>query len=155
MAASDELDLATLDFGKVEPAQFARIVKELPGRRLTEFMAGEHRRRVLDELFRRMATLVKPNAAVGRSVLVRWRITGAGYGTDTYETAIADGRCEVTGEATGRTPDLTLTMAAPELLKLASGNASGPTLFFTRKLKAQGDLRLAGGLMHFFDIPRP
>jgi putative sterol carrier protein len=154
MASLDDLDLETLDFGSVEPNEFARIVKGLNARRMAEFMAGPQRRRVLDEVFGRMETLFKPQAAGNRDALIRWRITEGEEGGDVYETHIAGGVCKVTPERTDRTPQLSLTMAAPEFLRLVSGNASGPTLFFTRKLKVKGDIRLAGGLTYFFDIPK-
>jgi putative sterol carrier protein len=154
MAALDDLDLETLDFGSVEPQEFARIVKGLSASRLAVLMEGPQRRRVLDEVFGRMHTRFRPSAAGDRDALIRWKITdGAGDG-DVYETHIAKGACTVTSERTERTPQLSLTMAAPEFLKLGSGNASGPTLFFTRKLKLKGDIKLAGFLTHYFDIPR-
>jgi hypothetical protein len=173
MTALGDLDLETMDFGAVEPREFARIVKRLSTGRIAELMVGPQRRRVLDEVFGRMHTLFKPEAAGDRDALIRWRITGgrdrgkvAGTGTgtgqddgerggDVYETHIAHGTCTVTPERTDREPQLSLTMAAPEFLKLVSGNASGPTLLFTRKLKLKGDIRLAGGLTYFFDIPKP
>lgn len=155
MAALDDLDLETLDFGSVGPDEFARIVKGTPTRRIAELMSGPHRRRVLDEVFNRMQTLFKPDAAAGRDALIRWRITGGDGGADdVYETHIDGSACTVTPERTEREAQLSLTMAAPEFLRLASGNASGPALFFTRKLKLKGDIRLAGGLTHFFDIPK-
>jgi hypothetical protein len=40
MAALDELDLETLDFGLVEPNESARIVKGLKPQRLAEFKSG-------------------------------------------------------------------------------------------------------------------
>ncbi|NJP45507.1 SCP2 sterol-binding domain-containing protein [Actinacidiphila epipremni] len=156
MTAQDDLDLETLDFGSVEPHDFARIVKGLPTARIAELMAGTQRRRVLDEVFGRMNTRFRPDAAAGRDALIRWRITAADGGPDdVYETHIGGGTCTVVPERTDREPQLSLAMAAPEFLKLVSGNASGPTLFFTRKLKVKGDLRLAGSLTYFFDIPKP
>jgi predicted lipid carrier protein YhbT len=155
MAAPDDLDLESLDFGAVEPKEFARIVKGLSARRIAEFMDGPQRRRVLDEVFGRMHTHFRPDAAGSRDALIRWRITDGEDGGDVYETHIARGACTVTPRRTDREPQLSLTMAAPEFLKLVSGNASGPTLFFSRKLKLKGDVRLAGGLTHLFDIPRP
>ena len=156
MAASDDLDLATLDFGSVGPRDFARIVKDLPTARIAELMSGTQRRRVLDEVFGRMHTLFKPDAAAGRDALIRWRITAPDGGPDdVYETHIGGGACTVMPERTDREPQLRLTMAAPEFLRLVSGNASGPTLFFTRKLKLKGDIRLAGSLTYYFDIPKP
>jgi hypothetical protein len=156
MAALDDLDLEALDFGSVEPVEFARIVKSLPAARIAELMAGPQRRRVLDEVFGRMHTLFRPDAAGDRDALIRWRITAADGGPDdVYETRIGGGACTVTPERTDREPRLRLTMAAPEFLRLVSGNASGPTLFFTRRLKVKGDVRLAGSLTYFFDIPKP
>jgi predicted lipid carrier protein YhbT len=155
MAAREDLDLDSLDFGSVEPNEFARIVKALPGTRIAELMTGPRRRRVLDEVFGRMETLFRPENARGKDALIRWRITdGDEDGGDVYETHIAHDACAVTSGRTDRTPQLSLTMAAPEFLKLVSGNASGPTLFFTRKLKLKGDIRLAGGLTYLFDIPK-
>ncbi|MCL2551754.1 MAG: SCP2 sterol-binding domain-containing protein [Actinomycetia bacterium] len=154
MAALDDLDLDALDFGSVEPEEFARLVKGLSAPRLAALMDGPQRRRVLDEVFGRMHTRFRPSAAGDRDALIRWKITGAAGDGDVYETHIAEGACTVTAERTERTPQLSLTMAAPEFLKLVSGNASGPTLFFTRKLKLKGDIKLAGFLTHYFDIPR-
>lgn len=154
LASALDLDaLDALDLGSVAPETFARVVKALPARTAAEFMAGPQRARVLDEVFRRMETLFRPEAAGSREVLVRWRITAPG-GVDVYETRVADGRLVATPGATDRVPRLTLTMAAPELLRLAAGCASGPVLFLTRRLKAQGDLLLAGSLTRWFDLPR-
>ncbi|MCQ4084639.1 SCP2 sterol-binding domain-containing protein [Streptomyces sp. RB6PN25] len=149
-----ELDLDALDLGAVEPREFARIVKRTPPRKAAEVMTGPHRRRVLDELFRRMELLFRPEAAGDRTALVRWRITGEGDACDVYETYIADGCLVVTPHTTDREPRLTVTLAAPDLLRLASGNASGPVLFLLRKLRAHGDLRLAARLTELFDMPK-
>lgn len=154
MAGPDELDLETLDFGAVEPREFARIVKGLSARRLAELMAGPQRRRVLDEVFGRMRAHFRPDAAGNRDALIRWRVAEGEEDGDVYETHIAGGACAVTPGRTDRTPQLSLTIGAADFLRLVSGNASGPTLFFTRKLKVKGDIRLAGGLTYFFDIPR-
>lgn len=149
-----DVQLDAMDLGAVEPREFARIVKRTPARKAAEVMAGPHRGRVLDELFRRMETLFRPEAAGERVALVRWRITRADGPYDVYETYIADGRLTVTPYATDREPRLTLTLAAPDLLRLASGNASGPALFLLRKVRAHGDLRLAARLTELFEIPR-
>jgi predicted lipid carrier protein YhbT len=155
LASGIDLDtLDTIDLGSVAPETFARVVKAIPARRAAQFMAGPQRGRVLDEVFRRMETLFRPEAAPGRETLVRWRITADGGGMDTYETVVGAGRLVATRGATDRAPRLTLTMAAPELLALAAGCASGPVLFLTRRLKAQGDLLLAASLTRWFDLPR-
>ncbi|OIV39166.1 acyl-CoA synthase [Mangrovactinospora gilvigrisea] len=148
-------DLAGLDFAAVSPEEFARIVKSAPGRQIKEFMRGPDRARVLDEVFGRFETRFRPTAADGVKALVRWRVTGAdGAEPDVYETDIAGGACTLAKGATDRRPRLTLTLAETEFLKLVSGNASGPVLFMTRKLKVEGDIGLAAGLTKYFDIPK-
>ncbi len=158
MANADDLtaalDLDTLDMSGITPERFARIVRSTPPERTAAVMAGPHRRRILDELFARMRVLFKAEAAGDREARVRWRITAPGAEPDVYETDIAAGRLTVTGHLTDRAVRLTLTMAAPELLKLASGSASGPLLLITRRLSAEGDLLLAAALTRWFDLPR-
>lgn len=149
------LDLDALDMSAITPESFARIVKATPPERTAEVMAGPHRRRILDELFGRMTVLFKSEVAGDREAMIRWRITAPDTAEpDTYETDIAAGHLTVTPHPTDRAPRLTLTMAAPELLKLASGIASGPLLLITRKLSAEGDLLLAAALTRWFDLPR-
>jgi hypothetical protein len=154
-ALAAALEDGTLDLVDVTPVEFARIVRDMPHREAAAFMAGPHRRPVLDELFARMGRLLRPGAAGAREVLVRWRVTAPGGGHDVYETAVAGDTLTVTPRATARTPRLTLTMAAPELLRLAAGLASGPGLLLTRRLSARGDLLLAAAMTRWFDLPRP
>ncbi len=147
------LELDGLYLPSVTPERFARIVRATPRGRAAEVMAGPHRRRILEELFARMPALFRAEAAGGREALVRWQVTTPAGGPDTFETEIAAGLLAVTGHATGRVPRLTLTMAGPELLRLAAGTASGPWLLVTRRLRADGDLLLAAALTGWFDLP--
>jgi putative sterol carrier protein len=45
-------------------------------------------------------------------------------------------------------------MKPADFLKLVSGNASGPTMFMTGKLKLEGDVMLASRLTSMFRIPK-
>ncbi|WP_330241633.1 SCP2 sterol-binding domain-containing protein [Streptomyces sp. NBC_00525] len=145
-------ELAALDFAAVSPEEFARIVKGLSARQLSEVMHGELRTRVLGEVFGRMRQQFRPEAAGGLTALIRWKITG-----DTevvYETALADGTCAVTEGRSDAEPRTTLIMADTEFLKLVSGNGNPITMFMMRKLKVAGDVGLASGLTRYFDIPK-
>lgn len=146
------LDLSSLDFGALEPAEFARLVKQASKAELADAMAGPHRRAVLDEVFARMSSRLRPEKAATLRAVIRWTITGDA-GTDEYEQVIADGACTV-GPPTDAEPRLTITTDAVSFLKLVSGNASGPALFMTRKLRLDGDLGLGAGLTGYFDIPK-
>ncbi|MFJ2022449.1 SCP2 sterol-binding domain-containing protein [Streptomyces sp. NPDC087897] len=145
-------DLARLDFAAVAPEEFARIVKSLSARQIAEVMRGELRTRILGEVFGRMKQQFRPEAAGGLTALIRWKVTGESEAV--YETAIADGVCEVTPGRSGAEPRTTLVMGDVEFLKLVSGNGNPVTMFMMRKLKVAGDVGLASGLTRYFDIPK-
>ncbi|MGW4227700.1 SCP2 sterol-binding domain-containing protein [Streptomyces sp. NPDC004980] len=145
-------ELAGLDFAAVSPEEFARIVKGLSAKQLTEFMRGELRTRVLGEVFGRMRQQFRPEAAGQLKALIRWKITGES--DEVYETAIAAGACTVSAGRSGAEPRTTLVMGDADFLKLVSGNANPVTMFMMRKLKVAGDVGLASGLTRYFDIPK-
>ncbi|MFD5201147.1 SCP2 sterol-binding domain-containing protein [Streptomyces sp. NPDC058375] len=145
-------DLSALDFAAVAPEEFARIVKGLSAEQLAEVMRGELRTRILGEVFGRMRQQFRPETAGGLTALIRWKITGESDAF--YETAIADGACQVTPGRSEAEPRTTLVMADAEFLKLVSGNGNPVTMFMTRKLKVAGDVGLASGLTRYFDIPK-
>src|SRR6478609_5642674 len=87
-----EFDVA--DFTSLDPAGFAQLVKSASDARIAEVMSGENRPTVLNEVFRRMPSLFRPERAGNTSAVIHWSITGAADGgTDTYELVIADGAC--------------------------------------------------------------
>ncbi|MFG2647096.1 SCP2 sterol-binding domain-containing protein [Streptomyces sp. NPDC048436] len=157
--------VAGLDFASVTPEEFAKIVKGLSNKEITEIAQdGELRARVLAEVFGRMGRQFKPEAAGTLKALIRWKITGAdkavGEGADkaadetVYETDISEGTCTVSAGRSNAEPRVTLVMGDAEFLKLVSGNANPVTMFMTRKLKVAGDVALAAGLTRYFDIPK-
>ena len=158
MSSLDELDLESLDFRAITPPEVARLVKDvLKGsnkRDLAQLVAGPARPRIAEEVFSRMEDQFKPESAGRMKALIRWVISDASLPDLVYETDIADGTLTLHKGATEQTPRLTLTMASIDFLRLVSGNASGTTMFMTRKLKASGDLGLATSLTRFFDIPK-
>jgi predicted lipid carrier protein YhbT len=154
MTSLNELDLDNLDFAAISPQDFALLVKNTPKRTLDEIVAGPARQRILQEVFSRMESRFKPETAGRLDALVRWRISDPQQEDAVYETAIADGTCTLGTGTSDRDPRLSLTLSAADFLRLASGNASGITLFMTRRLKAAGDLGLASGLTRYFDIPK-
>ncbi|MEW2524760.1 SCP2 sterol-binding domain-containing protein [Streptomyces sp. NPDC047071] len=148
--------IAGLDFASVTPAEFARIVKGLSGKELTEIATDAPlRARVLREVFTRMEQQFRPESAGSLKALIRWQVTGSGgVGDAVYETDIAESACVVREGGSAAEPRVTLVMGDAEFLKLVSGNAHPVTLFMTRKLKVVGDVALAAGLTRYFDIPK-
>ncbi|MFC8129931.1 SCP2 sterol-binding domain-containing protein [Streptomyces sp. NPDC057302] len=145
--------VAGLDFASVTPEEFAKIVKGLSGKEITEIAQdGELRARVLREVFGRMGRQFKPEAAGTVKALIRWKITGIDEAV--YETDIDEGSCTVREGRSEAEPRVTLVMSDAEFLKLVSGNASPVTMFMMRKLKIVGDVAFAAGLTRYFDIPK-
>jgi putative sterol carrier protein len=146
-------NLADLDFAKVSPQEFAKIIKSLSAKEIKEMAQDDElRSRVLQEVFGRMERQFKPEAAGSLSAVIRWKINGVTEAV--YETAIANGAVTVREGRSAGDPQVTLVMADADFLKLASGNSNPVTMFMTRKLKIAGDVALASGLTRYFDIPK-
>ena len=138
----------------IGPKEFAQLVKATPDSTIAEVMGGEGRSKILDEVFNRMPTLFRADRAGATQAVIHWNITGGpGGSTDSYETVIENGACTVTNQPV-RDPKLTMTMDAPTLLKVVSGDGNPMMMFMTGKVKAKGDLGIAAQIAKLFDIPK-
>lgn len=147
-------DFDLSDFSKVDPKQFATIVKSVPDAQIKEVMQGELRGPILDEVFGRMPSLFRADRAGSTNAVIHWNISERpDGGVDTYEIVIENGTCTVS-ESADRDPKLSLTMGPVEFLKVVSGGANPVMMFMTGKLKAKGDLGLAANIANLFDIPK-
>lgn len=147
---------ADLDPSQVDASTFAQLVKQASNAQISAVLSEPTlRARVLTEVFHRMADHFRPERAGDTHAVVHWRLTdGAGPdGYDRYETIIENGACVVNDERT-RDARVTLTLGAPDFVRLITGNTSGPGLFITGKMKVKGDLAFAAGLINLFDLPR-
>jgi putative sterol carrier protein len=153
---SEREEVTAVDVSAVDPAEFAKLIAESSDVVIAEIVNGEQRKRVLDEIFSRMADHVEPERARGTDAVVHFKLLdrpeelGGGY--DHYEVVFEGGRCTASDQPE-REPNVTIKVGAVDFLKLAAGKASGPTLFMTGKLKLEGDVMLASRLTGFFRIP--
>jgi putative sterol carrier protein len=147
-------DFDLSNFASVDPQQFAQLVKTAPADQLKQVMQGEQRGAVLDEIFRRMPGLFRPDRAGNTNAVIHWNIGDKpDGGVDTYELVIANGACTLS-EKPEQDPKLSLTLGAVDFLKVVSGNGNPVMMFMTGKLKAKGDLGLAANIANLFDIPK-
>lgn len=138
----------------MEPGDFAKLVKSTPDETITAVMAGEHRREILDEIFRRFPTMFRADRAGSTDAVIHWEVGGAPEGgSDTYQVVITDGTCTTSAQA-DQEPRLTVTLGPVDFLKVVSGNGNPMMMFMTGKLKAKGDLALAANIVSFFDLPK-
>jgi putative sterol carrier protein len=153
---SEKDEAATLDTSAFAPNDFANLIAGSSDEAIAEVVNGPQRKQVLDEIFKRMADHVEPGKARGTDAVVHFKILdrpdelGGGY--DHFEVVFEDGGCTASDEPQ-REPKVTIKVGAVNFLKLASNQASGPTLFMTGRLKLEGDVMLASRLTGFFRIP--
>jgi putative sterol carrier protein len=147
-------NLNEVDFASLSPQEFAKTIKGTSDAEITSALTGEHRSRILDAIFAKFPDFFRADRAGSTNAVIHWTITGRpDGGTDTYEVAIADGKC--TAPPTPQhDPDLAITVAPIDFLKLVSGNGNPVMMFMTGKIKAKGNLGLAANIQNLFDIPK-
>jgi putative sterol carrier protein len=143
-----------IDPASVDPAAFVKAIADTPDEQLAAGMADEQvRTMVLDGIFSQMAEHFDSEKAAGTDVVIEWRILDKpGGGEDRYQVVVTGGACKVDKDAS-HAPRVTFTLKPVDFLRLVSGNAAGPTMFMTGKLKIDGDLMFAAGVQSLFRIP--
>ena len=142
---------ATVDASAVDPQEFARRIGQTPDDQLRAAIQGPLREQILTEIFRRMEEHFKPGS--GQDAVIHWKITGRpDGGEDVWEAVVSDGTCS-TSSAPESEPRVTLKMDGVDFLKLVSGNASGPMMFMSGKLRIEGDLMFSAQIQSMFTIP--
>jgi putative sterol carrier protein len=140
---------------EVDPAAFAKVIADTPDDQLAAGMASENRALVLEEIFKRMEEHFDADGAKGTEAIVDWKIWDkpeGGY--DHWRIEIANGTCRVVPDP-GEDPPARVTFKVKpvDFLKLVTGNASGPQMFITGRLKIDGDLMFAARVQGFFKVP--
>jgi putative sterol carrier protein len=139
---------------EVDPAAFAKVIADTPDEQLEQGMRSENRAIVLEGIFDQMEEHFDADGAKDIDAIVDWKIFDrpeGGY--DHWRIEIADGQCRVHAEPDERPARVTFRVKPVDFLKLVTGNASGPQMFITGKLKIEGDLMFAARVQGFFEIP--
>ena len=144
----------SIDPETVDPQAFARTIAEASDEQIREGLSGPVRERALKEIFRRMEAHFDAVKARDVEAVIHWRIGGRPEGGhDQYETVIRGGSCTVSQGGSAE-PRVAFQVDDPvDFLRLVTGNANGPMLFMSGKLKIQGDLLFAARVQSFFQIP--
>jgi putative sterol carrier protein len=145
---------ASIDTSEVDPQEFARTIAAASDEQIREGLSGPMRERALSEIFRRMEEHFDAAKASGVEAVIHWRVGGGPEGGYTqYETVIQNGNCTVSEGGTAE-PRVAFQIDDPvNFLRLVTGNANGPMLFMSGKLKIAGDMMFAARVQSFFQIP--
>jgi putative sterol carrier protein len=138
----------------IEAEDLAKLVASATDEQLAEGLADEeNRKRVLDEIFRRMTEHVNPEKAKGVDAVIHWQILDRpDGGVDEYEVVIKDGAATLSEEP-NQDARITFKSKPVDFIRLVSGNAAGPMQFMSGKLKIEGDLMFAAQMTSIFRIP--
>jgi putative sterol carrier protein len=144
-------DTQAIDASQVDPHEFARSIAQTPDEQLREGIEGPLRGQILAEIFQRMEHHFRPASA--QDAVIQWVITGRpDGGEDHWEVVIAGGACTVSPEPKSE-PRVTLKLDGVDFLKLVTGNANGPMLFMSGRLKIEGELMFSTQIQSMFTIP--
>jgi putative sterol carrier protein len=147
--------MSEIDTADLDPAEVARNIAQASDEQLDELMSGPMRGQILAEIFGRMEQHFRADTARDTSAVIHWRIGGAGEAVDEWESVIADGRCAVhEGFQASEPARVTFTIGGADFLRLVTGNAAGPMLFMSGKLKIEGDMMFAASAAGLFTIPK-
>jgi len=104
----------------------------------------------LDKVFQGMVDAFLPAKAGGQSAVIQYDVNGPD-GKHSFQIKVADGKCQYVSGAP-ESARVTLTLAAPDFLRLVSGKLNGQTAFFQGKLKLSGDMMFAQTMQSWFKM---
>lgn len=104
----------------------------------------------LDKVFEGMVEAFLPDKAGGQSAVIQYDVNTAD-GTHSYQLKVADGKCEYV-KGSPESARVTLTLSAPDFLRLVTGKLNGQTAFFQGKLKLSGDMMFAQTMQSWFKM---
>jgi putative sterol carrier protein len=132
----------------MSPEQFMAFVKSSSEEEIVSGVREAGVENALDQTFQAMKEHFLPEKAAGVDALVQYVVTDEGN-EHAYLMAISAGTCELRKEKAANAR-VTLTTDLASFLKLVAGEAQGPMLFMTGKLKVGGDLMFSQRVASFF-----
>ena len=131
-----------------DPAVLAEAIKDLDDDALAEQVRSIGVDEVLKAIFSGMEEAFVPERAAGVDSTIQYDISTE-EGTKTWSVSFAWGEC-TTSEGAAANPRLTLQVGLVDFIRLIFGQAQGPQLFMTGKIKLQGDMMFAMQMQGFF-----
>jgi putative sterol carrier protein len=131
-----------------DPAQLAATVENLSDDELAKQISELGTDGVLAGIFSGMEEAFQPEAAAGVSSTIQYDIK-SDEGVNQWMVEVSDGACS-TSPGPADSPRLTLQLDLVDFVRLIFGQAEGPQLFMSGKLKLQGDMMFAMQMQKFF-----
>src|SRR5205823_12876102 len=124
----------------ITPERFAQMVAAASDEQILEAIHAGGPTTVLDRIFRGMQERFVPDKARGVDAVIQFVVTDQDQ-EHPYAITVRDGTCGVEASK-AESPKVTLTLDLVSSARLTAGQAQGPQLLMTGKLKVTGDLSL-------------
>lgn len=132
-----------------DPAQLAEAVKDLSDEDVNSAINEMGLDMVLKEIFTGMQERFLPEKTQGVASVVQYDIQ-SDDGVKTWHARYSP-EGATTGEGPADSPRLTLQIGLVDFVRLIFGQAQGPQLFMSGKLRMQGDMMFAMQMEGFFN----
>lgn len=99
------------------------------------------------DFLNKLPAALNPSAASGLDCVLQFNTSTPAY------VSIKDGAASV-AEGTAPSPNVTISMADDDLIKMFKGELNAMMAFMTGKLKVDGDLMMAQKLANLFDASK-
>jgi putative sterol carrier protein len=137
----------------VTPEAFARLVRGAGDEEIRTVVRGLGTGDVLQRVFDEMERRFLPEKARGVDAVIQFVVTD-GDEEHRYGVTVREGSCSLSRGRVAE-PSVTLAMDLVPFMRLVAGEARGPTLYVTGKLRVTGNPMLAAGVASFFRTPEP
>lgn len=141
-----------IDPVKVTPEEFAGLIANADDQQIAATVRATGTESVLDRIFEGMKERFQADKAQGVDAVVQFVVNDEGA-EHAYAVKISNGACEIT-KGHADSPKVTIATDIVSFSKLVAGQAQGPQLFMSGKLKVSGDLMFSARIMNFFDRPK-
>lgn len=134
-----------------DPNQLAEAISGMSEAELAQSVTEMGADTVLTAIFSGMEEAFIPEKAGGVKSTIQYDIKAEGA-VKQWTVQFDDGKC-VTSEGAADSPRLTLELELLDFIRLIFGQAQGPQLFMTGKLKLKGDMMFAMQMQGYFNAP--
>jgi putative sterol carrier protein len=137
-------------FDASSPQELAALIEGRSDDEINEGLKASGPETALDKVFVGMVEAFLPEKAGGQSAVIQYDVASPA-GTHSYQLKIADGKCQLV-KGSPESARVTLSLAAPDFLRLVTGKLNGQTAFFQGKLKLAGDMMFAQTMQSWFKM---
>ena len=138
------------EFQASSPEELRALIEGKSDDEVNAGLAATGVAKALDAVFEGMVAAFLPEKAGGNSAVIQYDVNAAD-GKHSYQLKVADGKASLL-KGSPESARVTLTLAAPDFLRLVTGKLNGQTAFFQGKLKLAGDMMFAQTMQSWFKM---